>query len=137
MQVRDVMTKPVLVVGPEHTLRQAAALMTARRVGSAVVVDPDSEGVGILTERDVLYAVGKGLDPDAEKCSSHLTWEVVYAGPDWTLEDAAGAMIRGGFRHLVVMGGDDVLGIISVRDIIKNWSHHRANAQPATAATHH
>lgn len=135
MQVRDAMSKPVLVVGPEHTLRQAAQLMTTRRVGSAVVIDPESEGVGILTERDMLYAVGKGLDPDVEKCASHITWDVVYAGPDWTLEDAAGAMIRGGFRHLVVMEGDDVLGIISVRDIIQNWSHQRMPAQ--TAATHH
>ena len=56
------MTKEVLVVGPEHTLRQAAQMMSARRVGSAVVVDPDSQGIGIMTERDVLYAIGAGLD---------------------------------------------------------------------------
>jgi CBS domain-containing protein len=126
MHVREAMTKPVLVVGPEHTIRQVAQLMTARRIGSAVVVDPDSAGVGIMTERDVLYAIGKGLDPDVERARNHLTWDVVYAGPDWTLEEAAAAMIRGGFRHLVVMESDDVLGVISVRDIIRVWTdQHR------------
>jgi CBS domain-containing protein len=129
------MSKPVLVVGPEHTLRQAAQLMTSRRAGSAVVIDPEGSGVGIMTERDVLYAVGNGLDPDVERCASHITWDVVYAGPDWTLEDAAGAMIRGGFRHLVVVDNDEVLGVISVRDIIRMWSHQRIPAQP-TGVTH-
>ncbi|HEY3008031.1 MAG TPA: CBS domain-containing protein [Micromonosporaceae bacterium] len=128
MQVRDAMTKPVLVVGPEHTVRQAAQLMAARRVGSAVVIDPDSAGVGIITERDVLNAIGAGLDPDIERASSHITWDVVYAGPDWTLEDAATAMARGGFRHLVVVEDDEVLGVISVRDIMRVWAQKRATA---------
>jgi CBS domain-containing protein len=125
MQVRDAMSKAVLTVGPEHTLRQAAQLMTARRVGSAIVIDPDGPGVGIITERDVLYAVGKGLDPDVERTASHLTWDVVYAGPDWTISDAAAAMVRGGFRHLVVLDGDEVLGVLSVRDILRVWSDAR------------
>jgi CBS domain-containing protein len=127
MQVRDAMTKPVLVVGPEHTLRQAAQLMAARRIGSAVVIDPDSEGVGIMTERDVLNAIGAGLDPDVERTASHITWDVVYAGPDWTLEEAAVAMARGGFRHLVVLEDAEVLGVISVRDIMRVWANTHAN----------
>src|SRR6266540_6521837 len=127
MRVRDAMTKPILVVGPEHTLRQAAQLMAARRVGSAVVVDPDSAGVGIMTERDLLNAIGAGLDPDVERTAAHITWDVVYAGPDWTLEDAAVAMSRGGFRHLVVLDDDEVLGVISVRDIVRVWSQNRAS----------
>jgi CBS domain-containing protein len=112
------------VIGPDHTLRQAARLMAARRVGSAIVIDPDSSGVGIMTERDVLNAIGAGLDPDAERTASHITWDVVYAGPAWTLEKAAAAMARGGFRHLVVLEGDDVLGVISVRDIMRVWAQH-------------
>ena len=126
MQVRDAMSKVVLQVGPEHTLRQTARLMSARRVGSAVVVDPESEGVGIITERDMLYAIGRGLDPDAERTADHITWDAVYAGPAWTLEDAAAAMVRGGFRHLVVLDGSEVLGIISVRDILRVWAHDPA-----------
>jgi CBS domain-containing protein len=122
MQVRDAMSKAVLTVGPEHTLRQAAQLMTARRVGSAIVVDPDGAGIGIITERDVLYAIGAGLDPDVERTRAHVTMDVVYAGPDWTIADAAAAMVRGGFRHLVVLDGDEVLGVISVRDVLRVWS---------------
>lgn len=128
MQVRDAMSKAVLTVGPEHTIRQVAQLMTTRRVGSAVVHDPDSAGTGILTERDIMNAIGRGLDPDVERAMNHLTWDVVYAGPDWTLEDAAAAMIRGGFRHLVVMDRDEVLGVISVRDIIRAWSDQHQSA---------
>jgi len=122
MQVREAMSTVILNVGPEHTIRQTAQLMSTRRVGSAVVHDPEGSGVGIITERDILYAIGNGLDPDVEKAATHITWDVVYAGPEWTLEDAAAAMVRGGFRHLVVMEGDEVLGIISVRDILRVWT---------------
>jgi CBS domain-containing protein len=126
MQVQDAMSKMVLQVGPDHTLRQTAQLMSARRVGSAVVLDPDGSGVGIITERDVLYAIGAGLDPDIERTANHITWDVVYAGPLWTLEDAAAAMVRGGFRHLVVLDDREVAGIISVRDILRVWSQQPA-----------
>ena len=126
MQVREAMSKAVLQIGPGHTLRQAAALMSERKVGSAVVLDPDSEGLGIITERDVLNAIGRGLDPDTEEAAEHITWEVVYASPSWTIEEAASAMVRGGFRHLVVLDGDEVLGVISVRDVLRVWVHQGA-----------
>ncbi|MEN3309882.1 MAG: hypothetical protein V7603_6084 [Micromonosporaceae bacterium] len=132
MQVRDAMSKAVLMVGPEHTIRQVAAQMSSRRIGSAVVHDPDSEGIGILTERDILYAIGRGLDPDVARAGDHLTWDVVYAGPDWTLEDAAAAMVRGGFRHLVVLDDGEVLGVISVRDVLRVWSEARVTATART-----
>ena len=119
MRVREAMSKSVLQVGPHHTLRQAAQLMSERRVGSAIVSDPDGEGVGIITERDMLNALGSGLDPDTARTGDHITWEVVYAGPDWTVEEAAAAMVSGGFRHLVVLDGDAVLGVISVRDVVR------------------
>jgi CBS domain-containing protein len=95
--------------------------MSERRVGSAVVHDPDSEGLGIITERDILNALGRGLDPDSEETADHITWDVVYAAPTWTIEEAAQAMVRGGFRHLVVLDGDQVQGVISVRDILRCW----------------
>jgi signal-transduction protein with cAMP-binding, CBS, and nucleotidyltransferase domain len=134
MRVRDAMSTAILMVGPEHTIRQVSQLMTARHVGSAVVSDPDSAGLGILTERDVLKVIGRGLDPDVERATNHLTWDVVYAGPEWTLDEAASAMIRGGFRHLVVMEDDDVLGVISVRDIIRVWSDQRQDAPRSATA---
>jgi CBS domain-containing protein len=130
MRVRDAMSTTVLTIGPEHTLRQAARLMSERRTGSAVVVDPEGAGTGIITERDILNAIGGDLDPDSERASAHLTWDVVYAGPDWTLEEAAAMMINRGFRHLVVLDGDDVLGVISVRDVVRVWSQ-RSSTIPA------
>lgn len=125
MRVRDGMSQEVLVVGPHHTLREASRLMTKRGVGAAVVSDPDGEGTGIITERDVLLALADGQDPDTEKVGDHLTSDLVFASPDWSLEQAAEAMIRGRFRHLVVLEGDDVAGILSVRDIVRCWQRER------------
>lgn len=127
MQVRDGMSTVVLSIGPAHTLREAARAMADRKVGAAVVVDPDV-GTGIITERDVLNAIGRGLDPDREVASSHLTSDLVFASPDWTLDEAASTMVRGGFRHLVVMDGDDVVGMLSVRDIVRCWTTDAAEA---------
>jgi CBS domain-containing protein len=121
MLVHEAMSKAVLQVGPGHTLRQAAELMTERRVGSAVVLDPDGEGLGIITERDILKAIGRGLDPDTEQTADHITWDVVYAAPTWTIEESAQAMVHGGFRHLVVLDAGEVAGVISVRDILRCW----------------
>ncbi|MEC3996877.1 CBS domain-containing protein [Actinacidiphila sp. DG2A-62] len=122
MLVRDAMSTVVLTIGPAHTLRQAAQLMSARRVGAAIVLDPDTAGLGILTERDVLNAIGAGLDPDAEAAHAHTTTDVVFAAPRWTLDEAAAAMVRGGFRHLIVLDGRDPVGVVSVRDIVCCWS---------------
>src|ERR671927_1284450 len=122
MHVRDGMSTVVLTVGPGHTLRAAARLMSERRIGAAVVNDPDSPGPGIITERDILDAIGAGQDPDAERVRDHLTADIVFAAPDWSLEEAAVAMVRGGFRHLVVTEGGEIAGILSVRDIVRCWT---------------
>jgi CBS domain-containing protein len=124
MLVRDAMSTVVLTIGPTHTLRQAAQLMSARRVGAAVVLDPDTCGLGILTERDILNAVGAGLSPDTETAQRHTTTDVVFAGPRWTLEEAAAAMVHGGFRHLIVQDGGNPAGVVSVRDIARCWAEH-------------
>ncbi|MFG3203166.1 cyclic nucleotide-binding/CBS domain-containing protein [Streptomyces sp. NPDC048192] len=128
MLVRDAMSTVILTVGPAHTLRQAANLMSARRVGAAVVHDPDAGGIGILTERDILNSVGLGQNPDTEHTSAHTTTDVVFAAPTWTLEQAARAMTHGGFRHLIVLDRGEVAGIVSVRDIIRCWSPAREPA---------
>src|SRR5262245_60591424 len=113
MLVRDAMSTVVLTVGPAHTLHQAAALMSARRVGAAVVLDPDAGGLGILTERDILISVGLGQNPDSERVHAHTTTDVVFAAPSWTLEEAASAMAHGGFRHLIVLDHDEPVGVVS------------------------
>ncbi|NUS13747.1 MAG: CBS domain-containing protein [Streptomyces sp.] len=130
MLVRDAMSTVVLTIGPAHTLRQAAQLMSARRVGAAIVLDTDTCGLGILTERDVLDAIGAGMSPDEELAHAHTTTDVVFAAPQWTLEEAANAMVHGGFRHLIVLDGRDPVGVVSVRDIIRCWAP-RKSAVPA------
>ena len=127
MQVRDGMSKVVLTVGPGHSLREAARHMSERRVGAAVVMDPEGEGPGIITERDILFSLGRGEDPDSEKVSDHLTSDVVYAAPDWSLEKAAAQMVRGSFRHLIVMEGGEVVGVLSVRDVVRCWTDDGAS----------
>lgn len=135
MQVRDGMSPMVLTVGPGHTLREAARQMAQRGVGAAVVIDPDDMGPGILTERDILLSVAAGQDPDAELVAAHLTKDVVFAEPGWSLEEAAAAMVRGGFRHLIVVERGETVGILSVRDIVRCWTDDGAICPvPASAA---
>ena len=136
MQVRDGMSTVVLTIGPGHTLRAAARLMAERRVGAAVVLDPDGAGPGILTERDILKSIGAGQDPDAELVGDHLTSDIVFAAPDWSLEEAAGAMVRGGFRHLIVCDHGEIEGVLSVRDIVRVWTGDGASCDvpPAVRA---
>jgi CBS domain-containing protein len=135
MQVREGMSDVVLTVGPGHTLRQAAELMAKRKVGAAVVIDPESEGPGILTERDILMSVAQGQDADRELVAEHLTANLVFAAPGWSLEQAAAAMVRGGFRHLVVVDGGETVGVLSVRDIVRCWTDDGAICEvPASAA---
>ncbi len=134
MQVRDGMSTVVLTIGPQHTLREAARLMSQRKVGAAVVIDPDSPGPGIITERDLMESIGTGQDPDTEMVANHLTASLVFAAPDWSLEEAAVAMVRGNFRHLVVTEGGDIAGILSVRDVVRCWTDDGAICDvPASA----
>jgi CBS domain-containing protein len=117
MRVRDVASSAVVVVGPEHTVRSAARMMARHRVGSAVVTDAE-QLAGILTERDVLKLVAQGSDPDAAKVAEVMTRDVVTVGPDWDLVEAAEEMARRGIRHLVVFEGGQLLGVLSVRDVL-------------------
>ena len=135
MQVKDGMSEVVLTVGPGHTLREAAAQMAQRRVGAAVVLDPDAPGPGVITERDILRSVAAGEEPDEERVAEHLTSELTFASPDWSLEQAAVAMVRGGFRHLVVVEGRELVGMLSMRDIVRCWTADGATSEvPAATA---
>jgi CBS domain-containing protein len=122
MQVAEGMSSMILTVGPGHTLRDTARLMSERKVGAAVVIDPEGHGPGIITERDILHSIGAGHDPDGELVAEHLTRDVVFAAPDWSLEDAATEMVRGGFRHLIVLDQGEPVGILSVRDVVRCWT---------------
>ena len=135
MRVQDGMSDVVLTVNPGHTLRDAAKAMAERGVGAAVVIDPEQPGPGILTERDLLESIGAGQSPDSEKVADHLSAGLTFAAPDWSLERAAEAMVRGGFRHLVVVDGSDLVGVLSMRDIVRCWVEDGATSElPRQAA---
>jgi len=133
MQVRDGMSDVVLTVGPDHTLRDAAKAMGRRGVGAAVVLDPEQPGPGIVTERDILLALAEGQNPDTERVCEHLSENLTFAAPDWSLERAAEAMVRGGFRHLVVVDGSETVGVLSMRDIVRCWTGAGATTPVETA----
>jgi CBS domain-containing protein len=132
MLVRDGMNPIVVTVGPSHTLREAARRMTRGGVGAAVVFDPDLPGPGIITERDILIVAGEDGDLDAQLVRDHLTAKLVYAAADWSLERAAEAMTDGRFRHVIVIDGADVTGILSMRDIVRCWV--KSGMMPSIAA---
>jgi CBS domain-containing protein len=134
MQVRDGMSEIVLTLGPDHTLRAAASAMCRRQVGAAVVLDPEEPGPGVITERDILISIGRGQDPDTERVGDHLTSKLTFASPEWSLEEAAAAMVNGKFRHLVVVDGGNLVGILSMRDIVRCWTGDGATCEvPAVA----
>jgi CBS domain-containing protein len=121
MKVRDAMTEHVLTITPGRSLREVSRFMTEHNVGAVVIIDPEEPGPGIVTERDVVRSLGAGEDPDSELVRDHLTARATFADADWDLEEAADAMARGGFRHLVVVADGELAGIISMRDLIQVW----------------
>lgn len=134
MEVRDGMNKIVVTIGPGHTLREAARRMADHNVGAAVVFDLDQPGPGIFTERDLLRAIGAGQDTDVELVGDHLSAQLTYAHADWPLEKAADQMTKAGFRHIVVLQGSDVVGILSMRDIVRCWTADGATSEMPDAA---
>ena len=138
MKVREAMSESVLTVGPGHTLREAATLMAARHIGSAVVHDPERQGPGIITERDIMLSLGAGESPDEELVETHMAGDVIFASPDWSLDDAAEAMISPGFRHLAVVSGGELVGMLSMRDLVRCYveiASAAAAVGPAAAAS--
>jgi signal-transduction protein with cAMP-binding, CBS, and nucleotidyltransferase domain len=132
--VREAMNPVSVTVGSAHTMRDAAHRMIGEGTGAAVVIDADLPAPGIVTERDVLRCVGHGGDPDRELVGQHLTANVVYAAPEWPLERAAEQMTNGGFRHVIVLDGSEIVGILSMRDIVRRWVRDGAAAGPAMIA---
>lgn len=128
MQVKEGMSPVVLAVGPGHTLREAASRMAEKKTGAALVLDEESPAPRIITERDVLLSVGAGQDPDSEKVADHMSESVIAAAPDWSLERAASEMSRRGIRHLVVYDGPELVGVLSMRDIVRVWTSEGATS---------
>jgi signal-transduction protein with cAMP-binding, CBS, and nucleotidyltransferase domain len=141
MEVRDGMSSVVLTIGPGHTLREAARRMTESGVGAAIVIDDEAPGPRIVSERDILNSLGRDEDPDGERVGDHVGDTVISAAPDWSLERAAIEMARRHIRHLVVVEGGELVGVLSMRDIVRCWTSDGATSgmtppdpeQPTTA----
>lgn len=128
MLVREGMSEVVLTVGPTHTLREVATMMTDKGTGAALVSDDETPVPHIVTERDILNSLGSGEDPDTERVGDHMSDSVIAASPGWSLERAAAEMSRRGIRHLVVYEGPELVGVLSMRDIVRVWTSEGATS---------
>ncbi len=128
MEVREGMSKVVLTLGPGHTLRDVATRMTEKGVGAAVVIDEEYPGPRMISERDILNSLGRGQDPDAERVADHMSATLIAASPEWSLERAAMEMSQRHIRHLVVVDGGELIGVLSMRDIVRVWTSEGATS---------
>jgi CBS domain-containing protein len=122
MHVREGMTSVVVAVGPGHTIRDVAQKLSEKRAGAAIVLDEASPAPRIITEREVIHAIGAGEDPDSALVGDHLSESVICAAPDWSLERAAPEMVNRGIRHLAVVDDGELVGVLSMRDIVRCWT---------------
>ena len=118
MEIRDLVVRDLVTVGPTHTLVQAAKLMNAKRVGSAIVLT--DEAPGIISERDVLRAVAEGADPAVATVADYMTWNAIVGTSELDVTEAARMMQQHGIRHLLVIDGASThqIGILSIRDLV-------------------
>jgi CBS domain-containing protein len=113
----DIISGKVFSIPPAATLAEAAQAMVEGRVGSAVVIDGPWL-LGIFTERDALRAAAQGIDPTAAAVKDWMTKDPTTVGPETDTEEAAGLMATHGFRHLPVVEGETVIGVVSLRDVL-------------------
>jgi CBS domain-containing protein len=118
------MSRNLLTSSPDEQLREAARKMADRGVGAVVVLD-GSRLAGILTERDILKAVAAGVTQDTT-VGERMTRHPETVESDETTDQAAALMIHGGFRHLPVVDGGELKGILSIRDLMKVTLEDRA-----------
>jgi CBS domain-containing protein len=117
MKVGHLATQDVVSVEPETTVRDAARAMTEAGVGLVVVL-ADGRLAGVLSERDVLRTVAESTDPDTTPVGEVMIRDVVTVQPDWEIYEAAAEMGAHHIRHLVVTEGDQVYGVVSIRDVL-------------------
>ena len=119
--VGDVMTRDVLRVDPSTTVAEAATMMGERRIGSALVME-DERLVGIFTERDIVRALGQHFDAAGHAVSEWMTRDPMTIGSDTSTQQALDTMLQRGFRHLPIVDGDRVAGIVSLRALSRATS---------------
>ncbi len=115
--LRDIMTSDVFTTTFDTSVVEAARGMSKGRLGSALVMD-GSWLAGIITERDVLRAAASGNDLNTALVKEWMTADPVTSSPATDSEEAAAIMLANGFRHLPITEGSEVLGIVSLRDVL-------------------
>lgn len=118
MILHDLVSGTPFVCGPDTSLREVAAGLAARGHGSAGVVD-GRELVGVITERDLVRAITAGADLDEESARRWMGADPDIFDPDLDVFDAAEWLLASGYRHLPVMDDDELLGIVSIRDLLR------------------
>jgi len=128
IRLRDIMAAEVLTTSAERPVAEVTSMMVKVRVGSAVVMQ-GSWLAGILTERDVLRAAASGLDLTKSPVSEWMTNNPITATPDTTIGEAAEVMLTNGFRHLPVVEGRELKGMVSIRDVLASGIRRRSNLE--------
>ena len=116
MKVSEIMTKATVTDAAQDTLAEAAARMWNAQTGSLLVMEGEHL-LGIVTERDVLRAIAHGMDPQQVPLKDLMRTDVITVGPQTTLKEAAKLMATKWIRHLPVVEGSKVVGILSQRDL--------------------
>lgn len=117
MKLRGMVGGRAEVCGPETTLQDVADAMLVAKVGSVGVVE-GRKLIGIITERDVLTAAAEGADPVEEVVRDWMTADPDVFSPDVQVREAAEWLLETGYRHMPIMEGGELLGIISIKDIL-------------------
>jgi CBS domain-containing protein len=113
----EIVTPDFITVAPEDTLGEVAERMSAKNVG-AVVVKDFGRLIGVLTERDMLRAMASRVHTSDARVRQWMTENPITASPDTTFEEAQAVMLEKGFRHLPVVEGESILGIVSLRRVM-------------------
>jgi len=119
--VGEIMTGSVFSIEPTMTVAEAATVMGERKIGSALVMEGEKLS-GIFTERDIVRALGEHFDAAGHPVSEWMTADPMTVPPDTPIQEALNTMLERGFRHLPVVDGESILGIISMRDLTRAGS---------------
>ncbi len=113
--------RAVATARPETTLKEIATQLSQKRIGAIIVVDDRDEIVGIISERDLVRAIATGDHKILESpVSDSMTRDVVLCGEERTIDELMEIMTKGRFRHLPVVEGGKLIGIVSIGDVVKN-----------------
>jgi CBS domain-containing protein len=115
--IHDVMSTELVTVAPTASVAEAASVMSAKHVGSAIVLTEDGALAGIFTERDILRALASDFDAAAHTVDEWMSRDPATIGAGATVSEALNRMLEEGFRHLPVLEDGALIGVVSLRDL--------------------